>query len=146
MVVVRLGVNLAALAAFDNGAMGVMVTDIDEKFRLAAAAAIGLVAAAFAQRFPRGMLFDIGALGVVGINNDHVELHDVRGFASDDLPGAFSEADAIAKGTRCEKDLFSMSLNPPEGADASVEAYEHAIEQVEQKLGLENQPRAISAA
>lgn len=28
--------------------------------------------------------------------NDHVELHDVRGFASDDLRGAFCEADAIA--------------------------------------------------
>jgi hypothetical protein len=76
-------------------------------------------------------------------DNDHVELHDIRGFASDDLQGAFSEADAIAKGTRCEKYLFSMSLNPPEGTDAGVEAFEHAIEQIEQKLGLENQPRAI---
>jgi len=76
-------------------------------------------------------------------DNDHVELHDVRGFACDDLPGAFSEADAIAKGTRCEKYLFSMSLNPPEGANTSVEAFEQAIEQVELKLGLENQPRAI---
>lgn len=76
-------------------------------------------------------------------DNDHVELHDVRGFASDDLPGAFSEADAIARGTRCEKHLFSMSLNPPEGADVSVEAFEQAIEQIEQKLGLQNQPRAI---
>ncbi|GAB4142570.1 MAG: hypothetical protein Tsb0016_11020 [Sphingomonadales bacterium] len=76
-------------------------------------------------------------------DNDHVELHDVRGFVSDDLPGAFNEADAIAKGTRCEKYIFSMSLNPPEGANASVEAFERAIEQIEQKLGLENQPRAI---
>lgn len=76
-------------------------------------------------------------------DNDHVELHDVRGFASDDLPGAFSEADAIARGTRCEKYLFSMSLNPPEGADVSVEAFEQAIEQIERKLGLEDQPRAI---
>ncbi|MAZ18504.1 MAG: relaxase [Ahrensia sp.] len=76
-------------------------------------------------------------------DNDHVELHDVRGFASDDLPGAFSEADAIARGTRCEKHLFSMSLNPPEGADVSVEAFEQAIDEIERKLGLENQPRAI---
>lgn len=76
-------------------------------------------------------------------DNDHVELHDVRGFASDDLQGAFSEADAIAKGTRCKKYLFSMSLNPPEGASASVEAFEQAIEQIEQKLGLETQPRAV---
>ena len=48
-------------------------------------------------------------------DNEHVELHDVRGFVSDDLRGAFSEADAIAKGTRCTNYLFSMSLNPPAG-------------------------------
>jgi hypothetical protein len=76
-------------------------------------------------------------------DNDHVELHEVRGFASDDLPGAFREADAIARGTGCEKHLFSMSLNPPAGADVSVEAFEQAIEQIEQKLGLANQPHAI---
>lgn len=76
-------------------------------------------------------------------DNDHVELHEVRGFACEDLHGAFSEADAIAAGTRCEKHLFSMSLNPPEGAQASIEAFEQAIDDVERKLGLENQPRAI---
>ena len=76
-------------------------------------------------------------------DNDHVELHDVRGFISDDLIEAFGEADAIARGTRCEKHLFSMSFNPPEGANASIEDFEKAIEQVEAKLGLEGQPRAI---
>ncbi|MCO5073043.1 MAG: relaxase/mobilization nuclease domain-containing protein [Rhizobiaceae bacterium] len=76
-------------------------------------------------------------------DNDHVELHDVRGFASDDLLGAFHEADAIANGTRCRKHLFSMSLNPPAGENVSIEAFEQAISQIEQKLGLGNQPRAI---
>jgi len=76
-------------------------------------------------------------------DNDHVELHDVRGFASDDLLGAFHEADAIASGTRCRKHLFSMSLNPPAGENVSIEAFEQAISQIEEKLGLESQPRAI---
>lgn len=76
-------------------------------------------------------------------DNDHVELHDVRGFASDSLAGAFCEADAIAKGTRCKNYLFSMSLNPPQGAAVSAEAFERAIEQIERKLGVENQPRAV---
>ena len=76
-------------------------------------------------------------------DNDHVELHDVRGFISDDLVEAFGEADAIARGTRCEKHLFSMSFNPPKGGNASIEDFEKAIEQVEAKLGLEGQPRAI---
>jgi hypothetical protein len=76
-------------------------------------------------------------------DNDHVELHDVRGFASDSLAGAFCEADAIAKGTRCKNYLFSMSLNPPQGAAVSAEAFGRAIEQIERKLGLESQPRAV---
>ena len=75
--------------------------------------------------------------------NDHVELHDVRGFVSDDLFGAFAEADAIARGTRCRNYLFSMSLNPPQKERVGVEAFEKAIARIEQKLGLENQPRAV---
>lgn len=76
-------------------------------------------------------------------DNDHVELHDVRGFVSDDLNAAFHEADAIARGTRCKNYLFSISLNPPEGAEVPTKAFEQAIEDIERKLGLEDQPRAI---
>lgn len=76
-------------------------------------------------------------------DNEHVELHEVRGFISENLIEAFQEADAIARGTRCGNYLFSMSFNPPAGADANIEAFEKAIDQVEAKLGLERQPRAI---
>ncbi|MDJ1007370.1 MAG: relaxase [Paracoccaceae bacterium] len=76
-------------------------------------------------------------------DNDHVELHDVRGFASDDLVSAFQEAEAIASGTRCHNHLFSISLNPPENEQVSAAAFERAIAEVERKMGLEDQPRAI---
>ncbi|WP_299966020.1 relaxase/mobilization nuclease domain-containing protein [uncultured Roseobacter sp.] len=76
-------------------------------------------------------------------DNDHVALHEVSGFASDDLLEAFHEADAIARGTRCKNHLFSMSLNPPDGAKVSIEDFEKAAERIAKKLGLEQQPRAI---
>jgi len=76
-------------------------------------------------------------------DNEHVELHEVSGFVSDDLIEAFSEADAIAKGTRCKNYLFSISLNPPEDAEVSTKAFEQAADQIGKKLGLDNQPRAI---
>ena len=76
-------------------------------------------------------------------DNEHVELHEVRGFISDDLNQAFSEAHAIAQGTRCENYMFSMSFNPPEGAHVSTDEFEKAIDQVESKLGLSDQPRAV---
>lgn len=76
-------------------------------------------------------------------DNEHVELHEVYGFASDDLIEAFSEADAIARGTRCKNYLFSMSLNPPESAAVSKDVFEETADKIEKKLGLDNQPRAI---
>jgi len=36
-------------------------------------------------------------------DNDHVTLGELRGFAADDLHGAFKEAQAVASGTRCKQ-------------------------------------------
>lgn len=75
--------------------------------------------------------------------NEHVEVHELRGFASDDLGEAFKEAEAVSRATKCRQYLFSLSLNPPEQADVPIAAFEDAIERIERKLGLEGQPRAI---
>jgi len=76
-------------------------------------------------------------------DNEHVELHDLRGFSADDLDGAFQEAQAVSRGTRCKNFLFSLSLSPPEQEDVPIEAFENAISDIEIRLGLESQPRAI---
>lgn len=76
-------------------------------------------------------------------DNDHVTVHELRGFVSNDLHGAFNEAYAVSRGTRCKQFLFSLSLNPPETADVPVEAFEQAIASIEKRLGLADQPRAI---
>lgn len=75
--------------------------------------------------------------------NEHVELHELRGFVSETLAGALQEAQATARGTRCKNFLFSLSLSPPEQEDVPVEVFETAIEMIEQRLGLMDQPRAI---
>ncbi|UWQ83127.1 relaxase/mobilization nuclease domain-containing protein [Leisingera caerulea] len=76
-------------------------------------------------------------------DNEHVELHELRGFVADDLDGAFQEAHAISRGTRCTNFLFSLSLSPPQDEDMPPEVFEAAIEDIEAKLGLEDQPRAV---
>ena len=76
-------------------------------------------------------------------DNDHVELHDVRGFLSNDLAGALLEAYGVSRGTRCKQFLFSLSLNPPENESVSISAFEDAIGRVEQRMGLHGQPRVI---
>ena len=77
-------------------------------------------------------------------DNEHVELHELRGFVSDEqLLDALLEAQAVAKGTRCEQHLFSLSLNPPEGERVNVATFETSIDMSEQRLGLDGHPRAI---
>lgn len=76
-------------------------------------------------------------------DNEHVRLHELRGFASDDLRAAFKEIEAISRGTKCRQYLFSLSLSPPERASVPEETFERAIEQIEGRLGLTGQPRAI---
>jgi hypothetical protein len=75
--------------------------------------------------------------------NEHVEVHEIRGFVSEKLPGALREAYAMAQGTRCRQFLFSLSLNPPPNEIVPVRDFEKAIESIERKLGLEGQPRAV---
>ncbi|MFK7957588.1 MAG: amidohydrolase family protein [Lysobacterales bacterium] len=75
--------------------------------------------------------------------NDHLDVHELRGFVSDDLVSALNETYCISKATKARQFLFSLSLNPPKGQNVSTEAFESAILRVEQDLKLDNQPRAI---
>ena len=75
--------------------------------------------------------------------NEHVELHEVRGFIAHDVMGAFKEAQAMASGTQCKKFLFSVSLNPPQSESVRIEVFERVADAIEERLGLTGQPRVI---
>lgn len=75
--------------------------------------------------------------------NEHITLHELRGFVSNDLEGAMQESHAIARGTKCSKHLFSCSFNPPSQEEVAIETFEDAIARVEQRNGLTGHPRAI---
>lgn len=75
--------------------------------------------------------------------NEHVEVHEVSGFVSDDLMGAMKEAHAMSLGTKCRQHLFSVSLNPPAEESVRVEVFENACNKIEERLGLAGQPRMI---
>lgn len=76
-------------------------------------------------------------------DNDHVTVQEVSGFVSDDLHSAFKEAYAVSRGTRCKQFLFSLSLSPPERETVPVAVFEKAIADIEERIGLAGQPRAI---
>ncbi len=75
--------------------------------------------------------------------NEHIEVHEIRGFTADTVMGALREAEAVSRGTKCRQFLYSLSLSPPETESVPVGAFEKAIEQVETKLGLVGHPRVI---
>jgi hypothetical protein len=76
-------------------------------------------------------------------DNEHIHVHEMRGFMTDDLFGAFKEVEAISSGTKCQQYLFSLSLSPPQTESVSVEVFEREIANIEKRLGLSGQPRAI---
>lgn len=76
-------------------------------------------------------------------DNDFVEVHEVSGFLSDDVTGAFKEIQAIAKGTKCTQPFFTISINPPAGAKVTVDMFEDAADRIAKANGLDGQPRVI---
>jgi hypothetical protein len=77
-------------------------------------------------------------------DNERVEIADVRGAIAQDLSGAFAEWAAEARGTKCRKFLYSLSLNPDQAqGHLTREQYLELLERTERSLKLVGQPRAV---
>ena len=76
-------------------------------------------------------------------DNDHIELHSIRGFVSDDLTGAMREVHAMSATVKSKQPLFSVSLSPPAHELAEVDLFEQAAAQVLERNGLQDQPHAL---
>lgn len=83
------------------------------------------------------------ALHLLKEENEHVEVHELKGFSANNLTAALNEAYAISRATRCRQYLYSLSLNPPAKENVPIADFEDAIERIEAKLGLSEQPRAV---
>ncbi len=55
--------------------------------------------------------------------NEHVEVHELRGFLSHNFHAAFNEIYAVSKGTRAKQPLFSLSLSPPPSERVSIDMF-----------------------
>lgn len=76
-------------------------------------------------------------------DNEHIEIHEIKGFSTENLFKAFQEVEVLSSGTQCKQFLFSVSLNPPQNETAPIEYFEDAIKQIEKKMSLVDQPRAV---
>ena len=77
-------------------------------------------------------------------DNEVVEVADVRGTVARDLSGAFAEWEAEARATRCQKYIYSLSLNPDQSQGRLTrEQYFDLIDRTDRSLKLVGQPRAV---
>lgn len=79
------------------------------------------------------------------LDNERMEVAQVRGAVARDLHGAFAEWEAQAHTlTRCSNYLYSLSINPDQRQGRlTKEQYLDYIDRAENHLGLASQPRAV---
>ena len=76
-----------------------------------------------------------------GFDNESIEIAEVYGTVAGDLYGAFAEFEAVSRGTKATEYLYSLSIDPPK--PLTREQYYDAIQAIETRLGLTDQPRAV---
>lgn len=86
----------------------------------------------------------LAAYMVTGKDGEKAELHELRGFASDDIRKAFRTVAFLAEGTHCDKPLFHVQVRNPEGEALTREQWRQVAERIERINGLTDQPRAIA--
>lgn len=67
-------------------------------------------------------------------DNEHIEVHELRGVSADDLHAAFQEIEATSRGTRATQFLFSLSFNPPPREQVTIAEFEAAIRAINHRL------------
>jgi hypothetical protein len=79
------------------------------------------------------------------VDNETVEIADLRGCIADDLAGAFAEWEVQASSlTRSKNYIYSLSINPDERQGRWERGlYFDFIERVEGAFGVADQPRAV---
>src|SRR5262245_44580137 len=76
-----------------------------------------------------------------GFDNESIEIAEVHGTVARDLYGAFAEFEAVSRGTKATKFMYSLSISPPKPLTRAQ--YHEAIAAIEHRLGLTDQPRAV---
>jgi uncharacterized protein YhaN len=75
--------------------------------------------------------------------NERVNVTELRGVAARDLTSALEEMEAVGSGTRCRKSLYHASINTRADEHLTPAQKAHAIDTLEEKLGLKGQSRVV---
>jgi len=75
--------------------------------------------------------------------NERVRVVEMRDVAGATLDQALREMEALASGTRCKSPLYHANIDPRANEVMTAEQWARAVDALEEKLGLQGQPRAV---
>ena len=75
--------------------------------------------------------------------NERVAVQEMRGFASEDLDGAFEEINATAAGTRARSAAYHAKINPERDEHLTAEQGLAAADRLERELGFDGRARVV---
>ena len=85
------------------------------------------------------------AAHLTSAKNERVEIIEIRDLLSRDLLGAFKEMQDVAAGSNCAKFMYHANIDPDPRFPMTPAQWREAVDTLEKKLGLTDQPRAVVA-
>ena len=77
--------------------------------------------------------------------NERVDVREIKGVVADNVRGALKEMEAVSVGARTTKPFYHASINTRPHERLSNDELSHAVDRLEEVLGLEGQPRIVVA-
>jgi len=78
-----------------------------------------------------------------GPENERITVREVRGLATKDPDEALQMLEILAKGTRCQRPVYSAKINPETDRIWNKDEIRRAVDLLEENLGLTGHPRAV---
>jgi hypothetical protein len=75
--------------------------------------------------------------------NERIQLHECRYTVAQDVRGALDELEALGAASRCKRPLYHASISPAADRPLNSEQLIFAVDALEAKLGLKDQPRVV---
>ncbi|WP_298511051.1 relaxase/mobilization nuclease domain-containing protein [uncultured Kordia sp.] len=76
-------------------------------------------------------------------DNERIVVVEITGTATQDLTQALKDMELTAKMTKAKTGLYHAQINPAMGETMTPQQWQYSVDEMEKRLGLNDQPRAV---
>lgn len=76
-------------------------------------------------------------------DNERIVIVEVKGTATQDLSEALKDMELASKITKAQTGLYHAQINPAKDEAMTPDQWKHSVDEMEKRLGLKDQPRAV---